>query len=239
MADYDSGEITERERLAAARQKEIARFNRDSISDPNSGQLSQQLKNYDQANRQNAKLRDVQLKQNERKAEADRFEAQRNLRNAALGLFGSMGNTAMNSSTLGNTMSMLRDRNDADNSVYWQQLMENRDTVLNAYDEAANQNQVAKNDAIVNASKAIRDLEADLAANLSNINPNLYNTPGYGEGVLNAWVPGPLENRVGDYNAKLSGYIMPENAEQTIRPQRNRIQRNDYFGNLMNRFNRR
>lgn len=239
MADYDSGEITERERLAAARQKEIARFNRDSITDSTYGQLTQQLKNYDQADRQNARLRDVQLKQNERKAEADRFEAQRNLRNAALGLFGSMGNTAMNSSTLGNTMSMLRDRNDADNSVYWQQLMENRDTVLNAYDEAANQNQVARNDAITNASKAIRDLEGDLSANLSNINPNLYVSPGTGEAVLSAWGGGPGEQRKADHLAQLSGYIMPENAEQTIRPQRNRVQRNDYFGNLMNRFNRR
>ncbi len=239
MADYDAGEITDRERLAAQRQKEIAAFNATSINDPDYGQLAQQFKNYDQANRQNARLRDVQLKQLSRKNETDRFEAQRQLQNATIGLLGSMGNQAMNSSTIGNTMSMLRNRNDSDNTTYWQQLMDNQNTVRNAYEEAANQNQVAKNDAIVNASKAIRDLEGDLAANLSNINPNLYVSPGTGEGVLNAWDPGPLAQRVADHNAQLSGYVMPENAEQAIRSQRNRVQRNDYFGNMLNRFNRR
>lgn len=239
MADYDSGEITERERLAAQRQKEIAEFNRNSISDPTYGQLANQLANYDQANRQNAALRDVQFRQSGRKAEADRFEANRNLQNAALGLFGSLGNQAMNSSTLGNTMSMLRDRNDADNSTYWQQLTENRNAVQNAYDESYNQNQVAKNDVITNAAKAIRDIESDLAANLSNINPNLYVAPGTGEGVLNAWNPGPYEQRVDDHLAQLSGYIMPENAEQNVRPNRNTLRRNDYFSQLVNQFNRR
>ena len=235
MADYDAGEITERERLAAARQKEIAARNAEGVKN----QLRRQLANYDLADQQNAALRDVQLKQNERKAEADRFEAQRNLRNAALGLFGSMGNTAMNSSTLGNTMSMLRDRNDADNSVYWQQLMENRDTVLNAYDESVNQNQIAKNDAVINAEKALRDIEDDLSANLSNINPNLYQAPASASDMRFYATELYDENKVNPNIAKLAGYIMPENAEQTIRPQRNRVQRNDYFGNLMNRFNRR
>lgn len=234
MADYDSGEITERERLAAERQKEIASFNAQAVRN----QLSRQLANYDQANQQNAALRDVEKKQASRKAEADRFEAQRNLRNAALGLFGSMGNQAMNSSTVGNTMSMLRDRNDADNSTYWQQLQENWNQYDNAYNEAYNQNQVAKNDATTNATKALQDIESDLSANLSNINPNLYIGPGdagynfHTETFYN-------DNKVNPNLARLSGYLMPENAEQSIRPQRNRIQRNDYFGNMLNRFNRR
>lgn len=236
MADYDAGDITDRERLAASRQKEIARFNRDSITDSTYGQLPQQLRNYDQADRQNARLRDVQLKQISRKNETDRFEAQRQLQNAALGLFGSM-DQGMNSSTVGNAMKMLRNRNDSDNTTYWQQLMDNQNTVRNAYEEAANQNQVARNDTIVNASKAIRDLEGDLAANLSNINPNLYVSPGTGEGVLYAWEGGPGEQRKADHLAQLSGYIMPANAEQAVRGQRNKIQRNDYFGKLMNQFN--
>ena len=239
MADYDAGDVTDRERLAAERQKEIAEFNRNSISDPTYGQLANQLATYDQANRQNARLRDVQLKQMSRKNEADRFEAQRSLRNAALGLLGSMGNQALNGSATGNAMKMLADRNDADNSTYWQQLMDNQNSVLNAYDESANQNQVAKNDTINNAAKAIRDLEGDLAANLSNINPNLYVSPGTGEGVLYAWEGGPMDQRVADHNARLSGYVMPENAEQNIRNQRNALRRNDYFGQLVNRFNNR
>lgn len=245
MADYDSGEITERERLAAERQKEIARFNRDSVMN----QLSMQLGGYDQANQQNRKLADVQLKQNQRKNEVDRFEAQRNLRNASLGLLGSMGNTALNSSSTGNLMAMLRDRNDADNMNYWNQLQANQNAVNNAYQESENQNQVAKNDTITNAAKAIRDIESDLAANLSNINPNLYVTPGTGDAMLNAWWQGgPYDQRVGNTNPQLSGYIMPDTSVQTARQSgapaqepipRNRIQRNDYFGRLVNGFNRR
>ena len=231
--DYDEGEITPREQLAADRQKEIAARNADSVKN----QLNRQLANYDMANQQNAKLRDVQLQQASRKSEADRFEAQRNLRNATLGLLGSMGNQALNSSTLGNTMSMLRDRNDADNSIYWQQLMDNQNAVLNAYDESYNQNQVAKNDAIANAEKAIRDIEDDLAANLNNINPNLYEAPA--SNPSNTFWATELynDNKVNPHLAQLSGYIMPQNAEQAVKPQRNQIRRNDYFGNMLNRNN--
>lgn len=231
MADYDAGEITERERLAAERQKEIASFNAQAVRN----QLSRQLANYDQANQQNAALRDVQLKQISRKNETDRFEAQRQLQNAALGLFGSM-DQGMNSSTVGNAMKMLRNRNDSDNTTYWQQLMDNQNTVRNAYEEAANQNQVAKNDAVTNAAKALQDLEGDLSANLNNINPNLYIGPGdagfnfHTETFYN-------NNKVAPNLANLSGYIMPVNAEQAVRGQRNKIQRNDYFGKLMNQFN--
>lgn len=245
MADYDSGEITERERLAAERQKEIARFNRDSVMN----QLSMQLGGYDQANQQNRQLADVQLKQNQRKNEVDRFEAQRNLRNASLGLLSSMGNQALNGSSTGNLMSMLYDRNDADNMNYWNQLQQNQNAVNNAYQESENQNQVAKNDTITNAAKAIRDIESDLSANLSNINPNLYVTPGTEDAMLNAWYyGGPYDQRVGNTNPQLSGYIMPDTSVQTPRSNfnqptnrvpRNTIARNDYFGRLVNGFNRR
>ena len=117
--------------------------------------------------------------------------------------------------------------------------MENRDTVLNAYDESVNQNQIAKNDAVINAEKALRDIEDDLSANLSNINPNLYQAPASASDMRFYATELYDDNKVNPNIAKLAGYIMPENAEQTIRPQRNRVQRNDYFGNLMNRFNRR
>lgn len=230
MADYDAGDVTDRERLAAERQKEIARQEADDVIN----QLVEQHVNYDRANQQNAKLRDVQLKQNARKSEADRFAAQRNLQNAALGLFGSM-NQAMNGSTVGNMLSMLSNRNDADNSTYWQQLTDNQNAVRNAYEEAYNQNQIAKNDARINAEKAIRDIESSLSTNLANINPNLYSAPGrgdarlYSERAVQEWEP--------VNNPQLSGYVMPSNAEQAVIPQRNTIKRNDYFGNLLNKFN--
>lgn len=231
MADYDAGDITDRERLAAERQKTIGEFNAQAVRN----QLARQIDNYNMADQQNAALRDVQLKQASRRAEADRFEAQRALRNAALGLFGSM-NQGFNSSTIGNTLSMLRDRNDADNSTYWQQLTNDRNQVLNAYDESVNQNRASINDAVTNATKALQDLEADTSANLANINPNLFLYPGdagynyHSETLYN-------NNKVNPHLATLSGYIMPQNAEQNVQGNRNQVKRNDYFGNMLNRFN--
>ena len=153
----------------AANTNSIAQYNANAAKN----QFNQQLGNYDFANRQNASLRDTQLTQTSRKSEAERFEAQRNLQNAALGLFGSM-NQAMNGSTTGNTMHMLRNRNDADNSTYWQNLTDNRNQILNAYDESYNQNQVAKRDAAINAIKAIKDIQGGLSSDLNNIQNDLY-----------------------------------------------------------------
>lgn len=233
MADYDAGEITPRERRAANNQITLSKYNADSTRN----QLSQQIGNYDFANRQNRRLADVQLKQNSRKNEADRFEAQRDLQNSALGLFGSM-NQAMNGSTVGNFMRMLENRNDKDNNTFWTQHQVNQDTVNNAYDESANQNQVAKNDAAINAEKAIRDMQGDLAANLNNINPNLFVAPGSGNANLggsNVY----NNNRVAENNARLSGYLMPDNSVQAARAMspRNTLAGNDYYSRLINRFN--
>lgn len=234
MADYDAGEVTERERLAAEHQKEIAKWNAATTKN----QLAQQLANYDFANRQNRRLADVELKQNSRKSETDRFNALRDLQNAALGLFGSM-NQAMNGSTLGNLMRMLENRSDRDNDTYWGQLQVNQDQVNNAYEETFNQNNVAKNDAAISAEQALRSMEGDLAANLNNINPNLYEAPGTGganlggTGTFNA-------NKVAENMAKLSGYLMPDSSVQSARdtsPRNTLNSSSGYFNRLVNGFN--
>lgn len=173
LADYNSGIQTKLAKKNASAANDTALYNANSVKN----QVNQQLDNYNFANRQNASLRDVEFKQASRKAEADRFEAQRNLRNAALGLLGSM-NQAMNGSTIGNAMSMFSDRNDSENSVYWQQLQDNRNAIQNAYDESYNQNQVAKRDAVINARKAIRDIQSDLSSNLNNIQGDLISSLG-------------------------------------------------------------
>lgn len=235
MADYDAGEVTERERLAAERQKAIQGFNAQSTKN----QLEQQLANYDFANRQNRSLADVQRDQNSRKTSSDRFEAQRDLQNSALGLFGSM-NQAMNGSSIGNLMRMLENRNDKDNNTYWTQHQVNQDQVENSYNDSLNQNNVAKNDAAINAEKALRDSQADLSANLSNINPNLYEPPG--EGSANLGADGyAASKQVAENNARISGYMMPDNSVQAARDvaPRNQLRRDDYFSRLINRFNRR
>lgn len=235
MADYDNAEVTERERQAAENQKKIAAYNADTTKN----QLARQIGNYDFANRQNRRLADVQLKQNSRKTEEDRFQAQRDLQNSAMGLMGSM-NQALNGSTLGNFMRMLEDRADQDNMTYWTQHQVNQNSVENAYDESANQNQVAKNDAVINAEQALRAAEADLAANLNNINPSLFSDPGTGGANLGS-AGIASANQIAENNARLSGYLMPENVRQeTLKTNpRNQVTETDYFGRLVNRFNRR
>lgn len=230
QSEYDAGNITDRERKAAENQIDLAKKNADDVRN----QVSKQLETYDYANRQNRSLADVQLKQNSRKNSADRFEAQRDLQNATLGLLGSMGN-AMNGSSTGNLMRMLEDRNDKDNNTYWAQHQVNQDTVENSYQDSYNQNQVAKRDAVTSAEKAIRDIESDLSANLNNINPNLYTKPGTGDADLNSGsVWNDNANGLQQANARISGYVMPDNRNGA---QRNQLRQGDYFSRLVNRFN--
>lgn len=100
---YDEGTITAREHKAAKNQTAISKQNVRDVQN----QLARQLSNYDFADAQNRALADTQLDQNSRKTSADRYETQRDLQAATLGLLGSMG-SAMNGSTTGNLMSMLR-----------------------------------------------------------------------------------------------------------------------------------
>lgn len=241
-SDYDKGKVTDREKLASKRQNALAEYNARSVK----ANLTNQLRNYDLADKQNKLLRDTELRQARRKNETDRFEAQRNLQNAALGLFGSM-NQAMNGSAIGNAMKMLADRNDAENNIYWQQLEDNSNQVNNAYQESLNQNQAARYEAAVAARNSLRDIQSDLAANLNNINPNLYASPGSNDAISK--LETELMNKqhsIKEKNAALSGYTMPANSEakaqndtKTRYGRRNKLLGNDYYDNLINRFNRR
>lgn len=247
MADYDAGEITDREQRSANNQTSISAQNVRDVQN----QLNRQLANYDFADAQNRALADAQLKQNSRKTSADRFEAQRDLQAATLGLLGSMG-TAMNGSSTGNLMRMLESRNDKENNTFWAQHQVNQDAVENAYQDSLNQNRVARRDAMQSAEKSIRDIEGDWAANLNNINPNLFQQGAVGgnEDELSsrtAWD----ENRSQQNNAQISGYTIPDNMNANRTPTgatqpnnamnvgttRNQIGGNDYFSQMMNRFN--
>lgn len=242
---YDDASLTTREKLAAENQTKISKQNIKDVQH----QLKQQLANYDFADRQNRALADTQLQQISRKNSADRFEQQRNLQNSALGLMGSMG-SAMNGSTTGNFMSMLRSRNDADNNTYWAQLQENQDQVENAYNDSLNQNNVARRDAMQSADKAIRDISADWSANMNNINPKLF---GKGDIIPDSKVGSGSSAGIAQNNARMSGYVIPDNrgigttpygqtnpsTSMNVGATRNTVGGNDYFAQLMNRFNRR
>ena len=253
MADYDAGEITDRERQAANNQTTLSKQLVRDIQH----QLERQLANYDFADAQNRALANTQLRQNSRKNSADRFEAQRDLQASSLGLLGSM-DTAMNGSSTWNLMNMLRSRNDKDNNTYWAQHQVNQDAVENAYNDSLNQNNVARRDAMQSAEKAIRDVERDWSANLNNINPNLFQMYQVGGdqslGSETAWKPTQAQQN----NSAISGYVLPDNRGVANRPtggrnnatsmnvgeQRNLVRggRNnavggDYFSQMMNRFN--
>lgn len=167
--ETDPYAITDQQRIAARNQTNLSEMNRESVW----RQLSRQLATYDYADAQNRALADAQRKQNSRKNDSDRFEAQRDLQSAALGLLGSMG-TAMNGSATGNLMQMLESRNDKENNTYLSQLQQNQDAVENAYQEALNQNNVNRLDARNSADKAVDDIHSDWYANINNINPKLH-----------------------------------------------------------------
>lgn len=223
---------TDAEKKAAANQTAIAKQNVRDVQ----AQLARQLANYDLADSQNKALWQTQLKQNSRKTSEDRFEAQRDLQSAALGLLASMG-LAMNGSATGNFMNMMRTRNDKDNNTFWAQHQVNQDQATNTYNDSLNQNVVARRDAMQSAEKAIRDITADWMANMNNINPELYKaqTSVGGDKSLapsTAW----NANKAKQNTAQLSGYVMPDQALRSI-PARNTMRGNDYFAQLMNRFN--
>ena len=76
VADYDAGEITDREQSAADNLGAISSWNAQSTLD----QLDRTLANYDQADRQNRALADAQLYQNSWKARNERFAQNKSFR---------------------------------------------------------------------------------------------------------------------------------------------------------------
>lgn len=257
MADYDNAEVTKRERKASESQTAISKQNIRDVQN----QLRRQLANYDFADAQNRALADTQLRQNSRKTSADRFEAQRDLQAATTGLLGSMG-SAMNGSSTGNLMSMLRSRNDKENNTYWAQHQENQDQVENSYNDSLNQNNVARRDAMQSAEKAIKDIEGDWRANMNNINPSLFPGANTTVGSDSSLSPSTAwdTSKARQNNATISGYVIPDNklgpswyeptgdqlAEASmhtggmrnwVRGGRNNTVGGDYFSQMMNRFN--
>ena len=246
QAEYEAKQKEEEEKRQAREQQAAANQTATSVQNVKDvqHQLERQLENYDLADQQNRALADVQLRQNSAKDSADRFEAQRDLQSAALGLFGSMGSNAMNSSTLGNLMNMLGQRNDKENNTFWAQHQVNQNAVENAYQDSYNQNVIARRDAMQNAEKAIRDIEGDWRASLNNINPDLF--PG-GSGSVGglqeldsyaSWMP---ERAQQQQWAHSSGYSPTSGGGQRLTPdnggQRNVVGGDSYFSQLMNRFN--
>jgi len=240
MADYDSGEVSAREQQTADNLNSIAQYNAQSTRN----QLNQLLQNYDLADQQNKRLADVERKQNSRKAANERFAANKNLQSAVTGLTGTMGNALAGSGTE-NLLSMVNTRTDLDNGDAWNTLQQNQNTVTNAYNESLNQNVLSRNDAAINAEYGLRTIESDTAAQLNNVNPNLYVAPGegtQGESATNVGATGTYDANKSSANlAEMSGYIVPGNARGQANQiqQPNTVQRGGgtYYASLLNRYN--
>ena len=179
----------------------IAGYNAQSTKD----QFGRTMANYDLADQQNQALANVQIKQNQRRAAADRFGQNKKLQAATSGILSAAGN-ALNGSGLGGLIEMLRTRNDLDNTEVINTLTQNKNAVLNALTEAINSNTLARNEAASDAEFALRNLEADLAAQISNIDPKKFVAPGTGDTSLGSTGFASSNQRLANL-AQLAGYI--------------------------------
>lgn len=221
-------DITDEQRQAANNLTTIANYNAQSTKN----QLAQQLENYDLADKQNRALADTEKNQSSKSAAADRFAQNKKLQNATRGLLGTVG-SGLYGSTLYNIMDMLRNRQNLDSQATLNTLQQNWDTAENAYNESANANVLSRNDAATNAEYALRGIQSDTAAQLNNINPDLFVAPG--EGDTNVGADGTAADNKHKANlARMSGYIMPSKnqIEQQTKPRS--VTKNSYFNKLMN-----
>lgn len=221
-------DVTDEQRQAANNLTSIANYNAQSTKN----QLAQQLENYDLADKQNRALADTEKNQSSKSAAADRFAQNKKLQNATRSLLGTVG-SGLYGSTLYNIMDMLRNRQDLDSQATLNTLQQNWDTAENAYNESANANVLSRNDAATNAEYALRGIQSDTAAQLNNINPDLFVAPG--EGDTNVGADGTAADNKHEANlARMSGYIMPSKnqIEQQTKPRS--VSKNSYFNKLMN-----
>ena len=221
-------DVTDEQRQAANNLTTIANYNAQSTKN----QLAQQLENYDLADKQNRALADTEKNQSSKSAASDRFAQNKKLQNATRGLLGTVG-SGLYGSTLYNIMDMLRNRQDLDSQATLNTLQQNWDTAENAYNESANANVLSRNDAATNAEYALRGIQSDTAAQLNNINPDLFVAPG--EGDTNVGADGTAADNKHEANlARMSGYIMPSKnqIEQQTKPRS--VTKNSYFNKLMN-----
>ena len=221
-------DVTDEQRQAANNLTTIANYNAQSTKN----QLAQQLENYDLADKQNRALADTEKNQSSKSAAADRFAQNKKLQNATRGLLGTVG-SGLYGSTLYNIMDMLRNRQDLDSQATLNTHQQNWDTAENAYNESANANVLSRNDAAPNAEYALRGIQSDTAAQLNNINPDLFVAPG--EGDTNVGADGTAADNKHEANlARMSGYIMPSKnqIEQQTKPRS--VTKNSYFNKLMN-----
>lgn len=172
LAGYGSN-VTDKEMRSANNQRALANYNAQNLRD----QLADRFEYYDQSNDNHRNFLKAQKVQMGMASSANRYEDQRNLLN---GIFSTRDKMAsgLNGSGAWNLLNLANDRNDYFNNTRSSELRQNLDSAWNNYNQAVNSNQLAKIDAQIGAKKSLADLEANLAADLNNINPDLFELPG-------------------------------------------------------------
>jgi hypothetical protein len=147
----------------------------------------------------------------------------------------SAGN-AMQGSGLWGLIDMLRGRTDLDTGETMTALTQNQDAVYNALQEAIAANILARNEAKTTAELGLRGIEADYAAQLSNIDPSLFVSPGTGITDLGDALGARWEQPIND--PRISNYIVPPRPWQPNR-QKSPQSGSSYFDKLLAGYNRR
>ena len=192
------------QRKAAANLGSIAGYN--AITSKR--QYDEAMRNYDMSDQQNRRLADVQYDQNSGKTSAERFAAEKRLQASTGGMLSAAGN-AMQGSGTRNLIDMLQGRTDLDSGEALSTLTQNQNAVRNALDEALNANAIARNDTRASTAAALRGIEADMAAQLNNIDPELFALPGSGAAGFGSDYYNRASGRHPAHVAQRAGYYMP------------------------------
>lgn len=238
---------TDKEKTAASRVNRIADWNKESAN------IGLEWNNalFDAADAQNKALLDTQERQYRQKADADRFQAQRNLLNATRGLNNTVGNGLAGSAAF-NIANLAAGQQDANNVDYWTTLKQNLNTADNAYQESLNQNYINRAKEAIDTELAKRDIEGNQSASLNNISQDLWVDPsshagysakthGYTTGSYttreNALAQADEKKKEADNRLPLSTYTTsdPTNTIATRANNGTRTQLNDYFSRLLRR----
>jgi hypothetical protein len=222
---------TAKEKKAAGQQKAISGFNAGSVKN----QLTRSLEDYDLSDRQSQDLANLQFEGNSKQTASDRFSQAKRLQSSTRGILGAAGN-ALQGSQLGSIVGMIRDRNDLDTGEALGALTQNQNSVRHALAETKNASTLARRDAMNTAEMEIRRVEGDLAASLSNINPDLYVAPGSGAANLGSATTAARRGTVPENKTTKSGYFLPGVAPKTVPP---KMQGTSYFDKLLNSYNQR
>ena len=169
------GSITAQQRRAAKNQIGVSKYNARSVKD----ELKAANRNFAQGDKQNRARAKVNMRNNSRTASGDRFAQLQKMQSATSGLMASAGNALQGGQAM-NVANMLKQRNGMDNNETLRTLATNQNATIDALNESLNASALGRNSAAAAAARALRGLEADLAAQLNNINPKLYKAPGKG-----------------------------------------------------------